>query len=256
MTTKLGLISDVHSSPVPLQQALDIFDKEQVSDIICAGDIAGYYETLDPTIDLLIQKDCKTIVGNHDHTYLEAYPELHNTKESRFLRELPQTLELVIEDKKDISGIPDNATAGALHAAKEKGYEEKWLFTLDIPSYLPFIQYADNRELREKIWRAFSSRAWNDEFDNSNTILEIVKLRHERAQLLGYDTHADFVLEHRMAETPKQVWGFLKKLEKIYKPAAQQDLERLQKFAKENGYNDELKDIYLREVIDRNKEYE
>lgn len=151
-----------------------------------------------------------------------------------------EQFELVIEDEKDLSGIPENAVAGAKQAAQEKDYEGKWLFTLDVPSFSPFIQYADNRELRKKIWRAFSSRAWKNEFDNSETILEIVKLRYERAQLLGYDTHADFVLERRMAETPDQVWKFLKKLKKIYKPAAQKDLEQLQKFAKENDGLDDL----------------
>lgn len=100
MSTKIGLISDVHSSPVPLKHALDIFARENVSDIICAGDIAGYYDTLEPTVDLLVQHNCNTIIGNHDQAHLESYPELKDKKEFRFLSQLPLTLELKIEGKR------------------------------------------------------------------------------------------------------------------------------------------------------------
>ena len=100
MTTKIGLVSDVHASPVALKQALQIFEQEKVSDIICAGDIAGYFDALEPTIDLLIDNNCKTIVGNHDQEYLETSDQSATSKESRYLKELPQTLELKIENKR------------------------------------------------------------------------------------------------------------------------------------------------------------
>ncbi|MGB4057038.1 MAG: M3 family metallopeptidase, partial [Alphaproteobacteria bacterium] len=111
----------------------------------------------------------------------------------------------------------------------------------DMPSYMPFIQYADNRDLREKIWHAFASRAWKGEFDNSPNILQVVKLKHERANLLGYKTHAHYVLEERMAEKPETVMGFLDRLKKVYKPAALSDLKSLQDFAKKNGGPADLK---------------
>ena len=142
-----------------------------------------------------------------------------------------EKFEMVLEKESDLSGLPETAVEGARHAAQEKGYEGKWLFTLDFPSYGPFIQYADNRELREKMWRAFNSRAFTGEFDNCETILETVMLRDERARLLGYRNHADFVLEERMAEKPDEVWAFLEKLKEAYRPAAQHDLEELKKFA-------------------------
>ncbi len=152
-----------------------------------------------------------------------------------------ESFEMIIEDKKDLYGLPDMAVTAAAHEAEERGHKGKYLFTLDMPSYMPFIQYADNRDLREKIWHAFASRAWKGEFDNSPNILQVVKLKHERANLLGYKTHAHYVLEERMAEKPETVMGFLDRLKKVYKPAALSDLKSLQDFAKKNGGPADLK---------------
>ena len=151
-----------------------------------------------------------------------------------------EAFEMVIESEDDLAGLPDSAIESAAHAAEERGHEGKWVFTLDFPSFGPFLQYADNRELREKIWRAYASRSWNDEFDNSDNIKQIISLRTERAKLLGYDTHAHYVLEERMAKSPDNVWEFLEKLKSAYKPAAQQDLDDLTKFAKEEHGIDDL----------------
>jgi peptidyl-dipeptidase Dcp len=150
-----------------------------------------------------------------------------------------EAFELIIDDEADLSGLPESARESALHAANEKGYDGKWLFTLDFPSFGPFLQYADNRELREKIWRAFACRAWKDEHDNSSIIKRIVSLRKERAALLGFESHPHYVLEERMAKTPETVAAFLDKLKKAYKPAAQKDLATLKTFAKdEHGLED------------------
>ena len=100
MTTRIGLISDVHSSPVALAEALRIFADQQVDDIICAGDIAGYYDTLLPTIRLLIQADCKTIIGNHDQSWLAKNQGADNPEIRTYLERLPETLELEIEGKR------------------------------------------------------------------------------------------------------------------------------------------------------------
>jgi len=152
-----------------------------------------------------------------------------------------EAFELVIDKKADLKGLPESIIEGAKHAADEKGYEGKWLFTLDYPSYGPFLTYADNRELREQIWRAFNNRAFGGDFDNTDTIQKILRLREERAQLLGYDNHATYVLERRMAKTPDEVFGFLEKLLESYKPAAENDLKSLKEFAKEQGFDDEIK---------------
>ena len=160
---------------------------------------------------------------------------MNNTKKSADM------FELVIDDEQDLSGLPDHAIAGARQAAEDKGYDGKWLFTLDYPSYGPFTMYADNRALREKMWLAFCNKAYKDKYDNCNHILEIVRLRDEKARLLGYKNHAAFVLERRMAKTPETVMNFLNTLLKAYKPAAEADLEALQAFASENGGPEDLK---------------
>lgn len=148
--------------------------------------------------------------------------------------------ELWITDAADLAGLPESALAGLKAAAEEKERPEAWLVTLDMPSYAPFLQFADNRALREKVWRAFASRAWGDEFDNSALILEIVALRNERARLLGFANHATFTLERRMARTPETVLDFLGTLKDAYRPAALRDLAKLQEFARANGGPDPL----------------
>ncbi|MFL1895718.1 M3 family metallopeptidase [Aquimarina sp. 2-A2] len=141
--------------------------------------------------------------------------------------------ELLITDEKDISGLPEGAkeAAKALAEAKDK---QGWLITLDYPSYIPFMTYADNRDLRKKLALAFGARAFqNNKNDNQENVLRIAKLRYERAQLLGYASHAHFVLEERMAQTPEKVFDFLNEILVKAKPAAKKEFESLEKFAKE-----------------------
>lgn len=147
---------------------------------------------------------------------------------------------LVIEDEKDLSGLPQNAIDAAVLEGEERNLKGKWVFTLDYPSFGPFVTYADNRSLREKMWRAFGARAYKDEYDNCDNILKIVTLKDERAKLLGYKNHADYVLEQRMAKTPEAVMGFLKKLLATYKPSAQKDLADLKAFAQESGFEGDI----------------
>lgn len=147
---------------------------------------------------------------------------------------------LHITEEKDLSGLPDTAREGAHHAAEEKGLSG-WVFTLDYPSYLPFITYADNRDLREKIWRAMSMKCYGGEFDNAPYIKNLMALKDERAKLLGYKHHADFVLERRMAKSPENVMAFLKKLLATYWPAAEKDLLTLKDFARQSGGPEDIK---------------
>lgn len=152
-------------------------------------------------------------------------------KFSNNVKKSSEAFELWIDHEKDLSGIPETARAIARQMAADKGQPEKWLFTLDIPSYIPVIQYADDRAMREKIWRAFGTRAWGDAYDNSSLILEILRLKNERAKLLGYATHADYVMEKRMAEKPVEVMAFLDSMKATYRPAAENDLKQLKDFA-------------------------
>jgi peptidyl-dipeptidase Dcp len=141
--------------------------------------------------------------------------------------------ELHLTDEKDLSGLPEGTIEAARLLAKNQE-KEGWIFTLDHPSYIPFLTYADNRELRKKMAIAFGAKAFqNNEFNNEENVLKIAKLRHERANLLGYKTHAHFVLEERMAESPEKVFSFLNDLLAKAKPAAQKEFAELTAFAKE-----------------------
>ncbi len=139
---------------------------------------------------------------------------------------------LHITDKNDLSGLPDHAIEAAAQTAEEMG-KDGWIITLQYPSYIPFMTYADNRELRKKLAIAFGAKGFQDnKHNNEKIVLEIVKLRHERAQLLGYHTHAHFVLEERMAQSPEKVESFLEELLKKAKPAAEKEFKELENFAK------------------------
>lgn len=159
---------------------------------------------------------------------------------SKNVKKSSEKFTLVIEDEKDLAGLPKTSVDAAVMEAEERDMKGKWVFTLDYPSFGPFLTYADNRALREKMWRAFGSRAYGDEFDNCENVLKIVRLKDERAKILGYKNHADFVLEQRMAKTPDAVMGFLKKLLATYKPAAIEDLKNLKAFAQEYGFEGDI----------------
>ncbi|MGH1383316.1 M3 family metallopeptidase [Kordia sp.] len=148
--------------------------------------------------------------------------------------------QLHLTDKKDVAGIPNGALEAAKTIAKSEN-KEGWIFTLDYPSYIPFMKYAENRALRQQMATAFGSKAFkNDELDNQANVLKIAKLRHQRANLLGYETHAHFVLEERMAEKPEKVISFLNELLEKAKPAAEREFKQLSNFAKELDGIEEL----------------
>lgn len=123
------------------------------------------------------------------------------------------TYELVVENEADLKGLPSSLIDMAAGTAKEKGKEGKWVFTLHNPSVMPFLQYSDNRELRRTLQQAYVNRGNNNNGnDNKDIINSIVKLRIERAALLGYTDHASFILEENMAKTPETVMGLLNRL--------------------------------------------
>jgi peptidyl-dipeptidase Dcp len=125
--------------------------------------------------------------------------------------------ELVIENSANLAGLPSAVVAGAAETAKERGKPGKWVFMLAKPSLIPFLQYSERRDLREKMFTAYIMRGNNgNELDNKANAVRIADLRVERANLLGYKTHAAYVLEENMAKTPEAVYAFL---EKIWKPA-------------------------------------
>ena len=146
--------------------------------------------------------------------------------------------ELVIDNEKDLEGLPESLKNAAAETAKKKGQEGKWIFTLNATSWEPFVQYAKNRELREEIFTAMNHRANNDnEFDNKKIVGQIVELRLERANLLGYNTFADYALEERMAKNPENVNKLLDNLWSYAVPKAKEESAELLKMAKSEGDN-------------------
>ena len=139
--------------------------------------------------------------------------------------------ELHLTDTNDLSGLPEGLIEAAAITAKQKN-KEGWLITLDFPSYVPFMTYADNRELREQLAFANGSKTYKgDELDNRENVLKIVQLRYQRAKLLGYKNHADFVLEEQMATSPQKVNDFSDNLLEKSKPTAIKEKEELSSFA-------------------------
>ena len=140
--------------------------------------------------------------------------------------------ELHITNEDDLKGLPDYAIEQAKAEAEAK-QKEGWIFTLQAPSFIPFLQYAENRALREELFRASGRKAYQaNEFNNEENIKKIAKLRFDRANLLGYTTHADYVLEERMAKNPETVIEFLNDLLIKAKPFAEKEIKELADFAK------------------------
>ncbi|MBV6485867.1 MAG: Oligopeptidase A [Flavobacteriales bacterium] len=148
--------------------------------------------------------------------------------------------ELIITDKADLAGLPEGVVEAAAITAKSKN-KEGWMFTLAYPSYIPFMTYAENRNLRQTMYMANATKSCkNDALDNQKNVLRIVELRYQRANLLGYKNHAHFVLEEQMAKTPEKVKTFLNDLLQKAKPFALKELNELIKFAQSLGFEGEL----------------
>jgi len=140
--------------------------------------------------------------------------------------------ELWIDNEKDLEGLPELSINMAKEEAKKKDKKNKWLFTLQYPSMGPFLNYAKNRELRKELFLAYGRLCNNDEFNNNEIIKEIVQLKHKRANLLGYKTFANYVLDDRMAESVENVYGLLDNLYDNCYDKAKIELDELKKFAK------------------------
>ncbi|MDL2277517.1 M3 family metallopeptidase [Parabacteroides sp. OttesenSCG-928-G07] len=133
--------------------------------------------------------------------------------------------QLIIDKEADLAGLSDNLIANAAEAAKAAGLEGKWLFTLQNPSVMPFLQYAENRDLREKIFKGYINRGNNgNDADNNEVVKKLIAKRLEKAQLMGYDEYASFVLEERMAKTPEAVYALL---DELWNPALNKAKEEL-----------------------------
>jgi peptidyl-dipeptidase Dcp len=148
---------------------------------------------------------------------------------------------MVLHKRDDLKGCPESYIDAMAEAAKEKSLEGKWLITLDYPSYIPFMTYAENRDLRKQLYLAFGSRGFkNNDNNNEEIVKEIARLRHERAKLLSYNCHSEFVLEERMAQDTKTVNNFIQELISYAKPAALKEIKQLAQYAKDNAGPEQL----------------
>ncbi len=229
-------------SPLLSEFSNDILLNEQLFERVKAAFDTTDQETLSAEQQMLLNKSYKGFVRNG---------ALLNDDQKAQLREIDIRLSklslefgehvlaetnrytMVLENESDLAGLPAHAKEMAAQTAKEKGHEGKWVITLDYPSYVPFMTYADNRALRKELSLAFSSKGFKgDELDNQEIVKQIVRLRNERARLLGYETHAHFVLEERMAESPEKVMNFLDEIQKYGKPGAERDVQEVAAYAK------------------------
>ena len=169
-----------------------------------------------------------------------------STKFSNNVLDSTKAFKLKLTDAADVKGIPSSAlgfyaqnaiAAGDSDATAEKG---PWLVTLDMPSYLPFMQHAQNRELREKMYRAFIARASSGDHDNAPIVQRILQIKQEMAKMLGFKSHAEKSLSRKMAPNAKAVLDLIEQLRVVSYPAALKELDELKAFAKSKGFNDEI----------------
>lgn len=149
---------------------------------------------------------------------------------------------LIITDKADLAGLTEDLIAAASDNASKAGHPGKWIFTLQNASVMPFLQYSEHRSLRQTIWEAYTNKGNNgDDFDNNNIVFEIIKLRAEKANILGYSSHAHYVLEEQMAKSPDQVYDLLNKLWSPAIQVAKAEAGELQQMIRQEGHNYKLK---------------
>jgi peptidyl-dipeptidase Dcp len=143
---------------------------------------------------------------------------------------------LILDKKEELSGLPEGVIAQAASMAKSLNMEGKWVFTLQVPSMTPFLQYSDRRDLREKLFTGYFMKGDNDnQYDNKSIIAKIVRLRVERSKLLGYDSFADYALERNMAKTPKKVFEFLGQVWAAALPVAKAEAAAQQELINQEG---------------------
>jgi putative phosphoesterase len=194
MTTRIGLISDVHSTPGPLAEALELFSNEQVDDIICCGDIAGYYDTLEPTIELLAQSNCKAIVGNHDQGYLEKTPADAESSIRAYLQTLPQTLDLEIEGRRIfvVHANPPSEQHGGIKLLDQQGETrqdriDEWSMALSELEHDVLIVGHTHQVYAEQLGGVFVINPGSSVFNHSCMILSLPDLSVQTYALGGQE---------------------------------------------------------------------
>ena len=201
---------------------------------------------LDPDQQMLLKKKYKGFersganLSEEDKKLYSEYEEKLSLLTLQFKKnQLASTnsFTMILTDEKELAGLPGYIRDMAAQAAKDKGVEG-WLFDLSAPSYGGFIKFSERRELREKMYRAYNRRAFGDEWDNTETIRQIVDLRYKEAALLGYKDFADYQTEMRMVGSGDAVWEFINRLKDPAVPVAKKELEELNAYARSIGFSD------------------
>ncbi len=224
-----------HSNDILLDQELF----QRVAQVYSQKETLG----LNPEQSTLLEKTYKAFVRNGAKLSTERADEMRTIDQElaqlslKFGENvLAETNKYVhfISDESELEGLPDGIKEAAAQIAEEKGEPGKWAFTLDYPSYVPAMTYAENRELRKTLFQAYNTKcAKGDELDNQQIIKDILGLKYKRAILLGYASHSDFVLEERMAKTPSEVLSFLESLLEKAKPKAEAEVKEVAAFAQD-----------------------
>ena len=209
-------------------------------------------DQLDLTVEqnMLLEKYYKDFVRGGANLDEEKKAELREINQELSLLSLTfgenvlkenNRFELIIEDEENLAGLPEAVIIGAAETATERGHEGKWVFTLHKPSMIPFIQYSEKRDLREKIYKGYINRGNNnDELDNKDILAKMAALRVKKANLLGHKTHAHYVLDNNMAKVPENVYDLLNKLWKPTLKKMKKEAKELQKMINKEGHDFKL----------------
>jgi peptidyl-dipeptidase Dcp len=236
-------------SPMLTEFQNDVFLNEKLFDKVRAVYQTKDQYSLNPEQQMLLDKTYQAFIRQGANLneedkkkFREITTELSKltlTFDDNVLNET-NAYQLHITDKKDLAGLPEDVIEAAALTAKSKDLEG-WVFTLQYPSYVPFMQYADNRDLREQMYRAYNSKAYHgNERDNRQNIKRITELRLQLANILGYETYADYVLVRRMAENKQRVNDFLAQLLDASMPFAKKEYKEVQEYAGNHGADFDL----------------
>ncbi len=234
LLTKFG--NDINLNPVLFDKVKTVFQqKEKLS-------LNAEQQTLLENTYLNFVRQGANLSDEQKEKFRQISTELSKrtlTFDENLLKET-NNFELHITEKDKLAGLPEGALEAAAGLAKSKD-KQGWLFTLNMPSYLPFMKYAENRELRREMYMAYSSKAFkNNEFDNRENVKNIVALRLEMAQLLGYNNYAVYALERRMAMNPSEVYKLLGDLFEASHSKAVQEKAEVQEYVGKNGFEGEI----------------
>lgn len=239
LAQKLMPMLNEHSNNITLNEQLFARVKEVYKQKDALKLTLEQNKLLDNVYDSFIRHGAN-LQGDARNQYRQLSSELSTLTLTFSENNLKETnkYQMLLTDKADLAGLPEIIVETAAESAKSEG-KDGWLFTLQAPSFVPFLTYADNRELRHKLYLAYNTKCSQDnEYNNNDIVRKIVNIRMQIAQLLGYNNHAAYTLQKRMAENSDAVYKLLNQLLDAYTPTAQKEYREVQSLARETEGND------------------